>query len=311
MKRKIIITGASGLVGQKTAKRLSKKKEYTVYAVGSSKKKLEEIYRNEPNIEILTNESLLSGEMDCLDVTDLIHSAYTRTNDFSKIRTSVAFTKEVFSLCGSYPHISILHLSSRGVYQDPLPGRLNTEDSVLLPASPYKLSKYTCELMLELMCKGSGNHYANLRLSSVNETLNDHALDRPINLFVQNMIEGQNIVVEGGQQVLSYIAAQDVTGAIEALLDIDSQKWHQTYNIGTQWLATATLLEIAEKVREIGVSIYGLKPVELKIEKNDISANAGLDISRIAKQTGWQPQCGYDEMIKELYEIKLKIAITN
>ena len=299
----ILITGASGLVANQLIETLSK--EFTVFAVSSRKELLLERFAGNKNVTIFTNEELFDGTLPIGAVTTIIQCAFTRSNDPIQVVSATEFATAVIGFAKRNGIKEVLNISTRSLYQDPEEGQLNTEKSPLKPAGTIGIAKHAIECMVNEIFKGTDVHFSNLRLASVNEVKLHDVLVRPMNLFVDCMIDGRPIKVINGTQVMSYIDPRDIADAVRALLKVDSTIWKPVYNIGTGWMATAKLLEIAELVRDIGIKRYGLKKVDINIEPRDIVMRAGLDISLIQQDTGWSPKYTLEDMIKALYEMKL------
>lgn len=198
----------------------------------------------------------------------------------------------------------VLNISSRSIYKEPDEDCLNTEDSEIYTPGLITIGKYTVELMTEAILGRANIPYSNLRLASVNELKMDNNMVRPLNVFVENVIAGRPIRVVGGMQVMSFIDPRDVASAIRSLLMVNPTKWNNKYNIGTGWMCTDTLLNMARLVVERGKQ-FGLQPVEINIEEKEVNQRAGLNISRITADTGWKPQISLIDMIDALFKMKL------
>lgn len=304
--RRVLITGASGLVGRHIVKQLSESEKYCVLAVGSNKERLRAQFLEYKNVEVYSNDELLQGNIELSTVDTLVHSAFTRSNAPQLVAEALCYTENVFNMVKQYPNIGILHISTRSVYREPEAGTLNTEDSAIAPSGAIGIAKYASELMLDLMCSSTKQHYCNVRLASVNEIKTENVMVRPINVFVDCMLSGKAISVVGGMQVMSYIAPEDVASAIMALMELPHEEWHRVYNIGTGWMCTKTLLEIAQQVCTIGHEKYGLPCVDINVEDKDVNMHAGLNIERICGQTDWTPKKTLEDMISAVYALKMK-----
>lgn len=301
----VLLTGASGLVGRNIVKVLSDSEIYSVTAVGTSKEKLEAMYADYRDVTCISNDDLLSGKFCIDDVDYVIHCAFTRKNDPVEVTRALDFTADLYKLFKDKRVKGILGISTRSVYKEPEEGELNTEESVIAPNGLIGIAKYAAELMLETLCSYSGQPYSILRLGSVNELKTTDTMVRPMNVFVDCMLSGKPIHIVGGSQVMSYIAPQDIADAIKSILDLPTEKWSDVYNIGTGWMCTDTLLNIAKKVRDIGVKEFGVAPVEIEIEEKEVNMHAGQDITRLTSATGWKPVWTMEKMISDLYKMKM------
>ncbi len=308
MKNELIyITGASGLVARYLINDLLNNTDYNIVSISSNP---EIVKRRHNNIRLncIDYKSFLN-DVHILDNNikrnvKLIHCAFTRRNIASEVKYAIDLSKEIFIKCRETNIKGIINISSRSVYKEPTEGTLNTEDSDLDLSSLISLGKYTSELLLSTVCYKTDIRYSNLRLASVNELKTDNNMIRPLNVFVDNMIMNQNIKIIGGMQVMSYIDPNDVASAIRSILWLNENKWQTIYNIGTGWMCTDTLINMAKIVIERGVK-FGIKPVNIEIESKQVDQHAGLDITRIKNDTNWTPNVSLEEMIDKIYIMKL------
>ena len=99
---------------------------------------------------------------------------------------------------------------------------------------------------------------------------------------------------------MSYIDPRDIASAISSLLKVP--QWKSVYNVGTGWLCTKSLLEMAQMVVSIGKRM-GYEEIPISIEEKNVVQRAGLDISRITNDTAWRPQVSLEQMIESLYQM--------
>lgn len=300
----VYITGASGLVGRYIIAELLKNTDYSIVAISSRPEVVAERYK-EYGIESINYDQFLTlnvNEKD--DKQILIHCAFTRKNDPHEVKRSLDLAKSVLLKCVELSMTGFLNISSRSLYKEPEEGQLNIENSELNLSGLITLGKYAVELMTETTMGMNDIPFSSLRLASVNELKMDNNMIRPLNVFVENVIEGKSIRVVGGMQVMSFIDPRDVATAVCSLLSLEPNKWKPLYNIGTGWMCTDNLINMARLVVERGKR-FGFKPVDINIEEREVNQRAGLDISRIATDTGWKPQISLENMVDALYEMKL------
>lgn len=303
MANKILITGSSGLVARFLIKMLLKK-NYIIYAASSDVLVTKNLYKTDKNLIVISNEEVFDNKI-VKKVDFIVHCAFTRKNDMTEIVKSLALTYRLLKVWNEENlDIGFINISTRSVYAEPNENELNTETSIIKPSGYIGLAKYATELMTDLA--SNSKKYTCLRLSSVNELKNDNNMIRPMNVFVENMIKGENINIISGNQIMSYIDPRDVADAIYRLLLMDPKNWKSIYNIGTGWLCTKKLLEIANLVVMIGKENFNLLPVKVIVEEKDLQMHAGLDISRLEKDTGWKPSYTLENMIIDLYLMYFK-----
>ena len=308
MNNKVIyITGASGLVGRHIISELLSRTDYDIVAVSSVPDIVTSRYPECSRIYCMDYEGFLSLPPTETNEADrfLIHCAFTRKNDPLEVKHSLDIAKSVLMKCACLGMTGVLNISSRSLYKEPEEGNLNTEDSELNLSSLIALGKYAVELMTDAILSGANIAFSNLRLSSVNELKTDNNMIRPLNVFVENVIAGKPIRVIGGMQVMSFIDPRDVASAVRSLLNISPKQWKEKYNVGTGWMCTDTLLNMANLVVE-RAKVFGLEQVAIDVEKKEVNQRAGLDINRITEDTGWKPQISLTEMIDALYRMQLQ-----
>ncbi len=310
MNRKVFVTGGSGLIARYIVNRFSQDKNYLLYAVVSENRInfAEALYKPFKNVKVITAESLFDDEVkrEQLKNSFVIHTAFTRKNDGKEIVRSLQYTYRVFELCKIYSVAGVLNISSRSVYKDPDAGTLNDEDSELCAKGLISAAKYASELLLlsffaNHTTGGRGIKYSNLRVSSVNELKTDNNMTRPLNVFVDCIIKGENIKVYGGSQIMSYIDPRDAAEAVYLMCSSGNKSWKDTYNVGSG--CTYTIQELAEKVISIGAEL-GYAEVNIEVIMKDDFQRAGLNIERIREDFGFEPKITIDEMIRSLFEMK-------
>ena len=308
----IYITGASGLLGRYLISELINNSNYKIVALTSCPEKLKDLLKDKKNKITYSNyKSFLSNKVSkeqlCNGGGDkiLIHSAFTRKNKPTEIKKALDLTKDIFQKCREMQFQGVLNISSRSVYKEPEIGTLNNEASPLLLKGLISIGKYTTELLAKSYFEDTLTQYSNLRIASINELKLDNNIIRPLNVFVDCVINGCSIHIKGGNQIMSYIAPQDVASAIHSLLKIYKKGWKDIYNIGTGWFCTEKIINLAHLVNERALK-FGYSKVDVEIENIPVNQTSGLDISRIIADTGWQPKISLCDMIDSLYEIKIK-----
>lgn len=291
----IVVTGASGLVARHLIYELSKNEDYQIVAVSRQPEKTAELYVGMP-VKCITYNNVA----DFLTGAILIHCAFTRNNDGKSVVDSLDVAQKIFISAFKNNVSAVINISSRSVYVEPNEGSLNTEDSALNYAPYISLGKIIEERMVIDLFEGTDILFTNLRLASVNELKRDNTMIRPLNVFVSNVIAGKPIRVIGGMQMMSFIDPRDIATAICSLLKI--AQWRPIYNVGTGWMCTRSLLEMAKLVVSKGKQL-GYKEVLINVEEKNVIQRAGLDISQITEDTGWLPTISIELMIESLYQM--------
>lgn len=311
MENTVIITGASGLVARHLVSYLLSNTDSEIVAISSNPGIVWKRHESS-RLKSICYEEFFGASRSRYNnkhaqekgFVHLVHCAFTRKNDAEEVKRSIDLAYQVFNKCVEFEIDGVLNLSSRSIYKEPAEGQLNTEDSELYLPGLIALGKYSVELLANSLLGRARIPYSNLRLASVNELKMDNNMIRPLNVFVENVIAGKPIRVIGGMQVMSFIDPRDVASAICSLLTLPPHQWQDKYNIGTGWLCTDTLLNMARLVVERGM-LLGFKPVPINIEERVVNQHAGLDISRITADTGWNPKVNLTGMIDSLFKMKI------
>lgn len=153
------------------------------------------------------------------------------------------------------------------------------------------------------MLENTNVKYTNLRLASINEVKVEKSMVRPMNVFVKKVINHENITIVGGKQVMSYIDLRDAAEGVISVLRIPDDIIKPVYNIGTGWKCTDTLLNIAQKVINIGCDEFGYQKVEIEITPKDVNMHAGMDSTLLKNDSGWEAKYSLEDMIRELYKM--------
>ena len=303
----VLITGASGLLGRYLISDLLENTPFNVVAISSCPKVVGERYNGCAKLNSIEYDEFFSLNLGDFSGQSkyLIHCAFTRKNDPQEVKRSLDLAKDVIEKSVNLRIDGFLNISSRSLYKEPDKGELNTEDSELNLAGLITLGKYAVELMVESLLSQVEIAYSSLRIASINELKIDNNMVRPLNVFVDNVISGKPIRVVGGMQVMSFIDPRDVASAIVALLSLQPKQWKSSYNIGTGWMCTDTLLNMAKLVVARGEN-FGYSPVDINVEEKEVNQRAGLDISRLTADTGWTPKISLTDMIDALFEMKIE-----
>lgn len=299
-----VVTGGSGLLGRHIVKRLSSVSTAKEVIAVVSQERIgfaKDLFDGLDNITVLSKDYLFNNLS--LENACVIHTAFTRNNtDGYEISKSLQYCYSLFRKCKSENVKAVINFSSRSVYKEPAPGKLNDESSELNLCGLISVAKYASELLLLSTFENTMIKHTSLRIASVNELKTDNNMIRPLNVFVDCVMNNKPIKVYNGNQIMSFIDPRDVASAVMLLCGTDKE-WKTLYNIGPNQDCTCKLIEMAEKVVDIGVRL-GYPRVEIDIVPKDIVQTAGLDTERFKKDFGFVPQYSLDSMIESLFAMK-------
>ena len=297
--KNIIITGASGLVATQLTLDLLNNTHHYLYLVSTNPTALEDRYAGfAKRIKCCTLDSFsdyakASGER----FDACVNAGFARSSLGRPLVDSLEFTYKLVTLIKELGVGKFINISSQSVYgKETEP--LWTEQTPLDPDYMYALGKYNTELITRIVLSDSNVKWTNIRLSSVCENA------RFMNVFVKNALSGSPIHLTAGNQGCSFIDVRDVSSALIKVIESDSNHFAEAYNLGTAEMFT--IREIAEKVKQIGDTMYG-SSVVITEEANDNHIKIGMDNSLFKKTFNWEPSYSMDDMIISLFKMKTNV----
>lgn len=327
----ILITGASGRIGFKSAERFSEKFQivgFDVFLAGQL-----------PDVEFVavdmaTDESMKEGldhvrERYGNKIASVIHLAayysFASSHSSNYDRITVKGTQRLLKGLQSFEVDQFIFSSTMLVHQPTKPGVKITEDTPLRPSWGYPLSKVQTE---ELIHRERGKISAvNLRIAGVYD---DHCHSIPLSNQMQRVFENQleaHVFAGDITHGASFVHMEDLVDALALCIDKRKtlppeltlligedvtfsydqlQRMMQRLIHGKEWKTWSVPKPIA-KVGAWGQEhLPFMKPSFIKPWMIDIADDHyELDISRAKKYLGWQPKYRVDKVIpKWVAELK-------
>ena len=284
--KKVLVTGATGFLGQAVVDQLLKNGDYGVIAVGGRHQESLNKISAHPRLKLCSLDALFREKIVGIDT--VVNCAFSRSNDSAQLAQSLDFTQHLIECLERNGAKSTINISSQGVYKRLPVGELSDEDSPIAPIDLYSMAKYATEKMFTM---SSLPFVTNVRLASLMMP------QRFLHFFVQKAMNGESFNLTAPKQYAALLDVSDAAKGVECIIGLDKEKRADTYNlgIGTQY----SLLQYAESVKRVGESLgYS---VEFGITDNGTETCAGMDNSRLMNDTGWKPLIMKDEMIMRLF----------
>ena len=287
----VLITGATGFLGHHVVIEFLKKEDWMVIAIGGRPEdKANDLPDNE-RVCFYTLGVFFSKQFHSIDVA--INCAFARSHDPELLAQTLDFTERMIYRFIELNVQTVINISSQGVYKRLPTGMLSSEESPIAPIDLYSMVKYTTEKMFrlsEIPC------VINVRLASLMMP------QRFLYFFLQRAKAGEPFVVTAPNQYASLFDVTDAASGLVAISVATHNERRKIYNLGTG--TQYSLMEYAESVKSIGESV-GYK-VNYEVSDNGTTVCAGMDCSKVMKDTGWKPMIMKDDMIRKLFMSSFK-----
>lgn len=284
--RTLLVTGTSGFLGHYVVRELMKYPEFAIIAIGGRSKDKVNPLTESPRLQFYTLDKLFTEKF--VNIETVINCAFSRSNDAKQLAEAIDFTRKAIDRFKELKVKSVVNISTQGVYKRLPKGELSNEDSPIFPVDLYSMTKYSVEAMF---CVSDILYVTNVRLASLMMP------QRFLHFFVKKAIAGEPFTVTAPNQYAALLHVKDAAAGIEALANMTPEKRAKTYNLGIG--CQYSLLEYAESVKSIGEKL-GYR-VSFDIADSGTDVCAGMDCSKLMKDTGWKPVIMKDEMISELF----------
>lgn len=297
-KKTVLITGASGYLGQNLINKLSIDKNFEIWAFDIDKQKTNSLFKNNVK-DIYDNTDLETGRVHLGNVDILLHLGFTRPHGTNQqIAESLDFTHKLFARAVSNQIPAIINISSQSVYglETTPPWK---EETPVAPQMVYAQAKYATELLLSsLSVLNKTMKYSSLRLGALAGGAPGLVEVDFLSKIVRNAYDGKPINLVGGNQQMERFDLRDAVDAIILMLNSEPTNWKPVYNLGSGQVLS--LIEIVTKSIEIASKFNGGKSSEIKVEEKDVNMQFGLDSSLFYVDMKWNPQYKIEKTIESL-----------
>lgn len=247
---KIVVTGATGFIGQHLVSHLLNKK-YEVVAVGRSQSRLENCFGDRVH-KHKTDYSLESLNEVFNGADSIVHLAAKRLSRDSDpfrldpfIHSNILLTENVLLAAKKNGVKKVCQTSSISVYSEANQLPFNEED-LPIPANIYGVSKLACEHLGSLFSLMSDIKVTSLRLGFLYGP--GEKEDLVFMKFIAHAKKKKTLIIFGtGKSSVDYIYVKDVVSAIEKAIQPEAP--FGTFNIGSG--RSYSVVEIAEAINEV------------------------------------------------------------
>lgn len=270
---KIVIIGANGFIGKNLSIELSKISKADIYLVS---RRFDDVINNikKPNVTLIKLDYRSEEIKDTIKGADfvyfLVSSSVPSTswlNPANEIINNIYDVVNFFELLSQSKIGKVIYLSSGGTVYGNQAGKL-TEESNLLPFSPYGISKYTNERFLEYFRIKSGLNYTIYRISNVYGSYSNKDNFGVINTWLKKLILKEPIEIFGSAPILKdYIYVNDVAKILRLTLQLDVHE-SEIMNLCSGELYS--LLDIINMIKEVTNIDFTYNVVESKSSDNKV-----------------------------------------
>ncbi|KPP97291.1 MAG: carbamoyl-phosphate synthase large subunit [Bacteroidetes bacterium HLUCCA01] len=295
--KKVLITGATGYLGQNLINKLSRIGGFEIWAYGRNKGKTKEALKEGVKF-YYDKDDLEKGNIHFGNIDILLHMGFARPHKSNhEVAESLKFTNKLFTRAAMNHVPAVINVSTQSVYgleTEPL----WSEEDLVYPSTPYAQAKYASELILESL-KSMNNQFCftSIRLGTLAGGAKGLVETDLLTKMTQQALKEKSLYVIGGQQQMERLDIRDAVDGITRLLDINPENYEPVYNFGSG--ETHLLIDIANKIAEK----TGKEKVSVNLEDSeDIQMKFGMDSSKFYETVNWKPQRKLDDTIESLID---------
>jgi len=169
-----------------------------------------------------------------------------------------------------------------------------SEDAECNPIGQYAIFKYMGEKLVEDYSRKYGLEYTIIRPSAVYGE--QDVLDRVVSMFMMRAMNGQELKVNGPDEVLDFTYVDDTAAGIVGAC-LSPVAVNKIYNITRSGTKLCTLLDAAN----YAIEIAGKGTIKSGVQDPDFPKRGRLDITAARKDFGYDPQVDVKEGFRRYY----------
>lgn len=291
--KKILITGANGVLARKVLERLIQNKSSAVYAATRNKELFGEQY---PEITCVGYDDIFqSGFLKEIDL--VLNCAFPRQFDMDILGKALGWYDALLSKAAEMNVLGFVNISSQSVYGN-YREKFVDESGEIVPQDSYALTKYACELLGRRAASSGRMKVTNLRLASL---IGIEYPERVVNKIVANAATQQRISINNDKNVFGYMDVDDAAEGIAVFLEkTQAGQWKQAYNVGVERENFKNFAWLAECIAKL-FDEKGMRK-DLEIQKKDKADKLCLMNSEMFYEvTGWTPKTSPEETVRKIF----------
>ena len=296
--KKILITGASGYLANQLINEFVSD-GFDIAAMTSNPENIFRILKDK-SIEIISNDSVISGSRSLCDIDVVIHTAFCRKSDGNKLYQSLLMMQKLVEKCKEYGIKGFINISSQSVYGSQKK-ELSDEHGIIAPDYLYAMAKVSSEMLLDQMVSSDTElRYTNVRLASLIGPGNK-VPENILSKFIVSALHGIQFNVIGGGQKFSWLDVRDAARAIYLLALKNPKEWDPQYNLGPE--KQINILELADEICSQAKELYGIE-VMYQFTPEETLLNAGMNSKKIYTYLNWKPKYSFSQTAEDTFKAK-------
>ena len=196
------------------------------------------------------------------------------------------------------PRIRVIYLSSGGTVYGPNHSTPISENSQLLPVTPYAYGKIAIENYLKFLSQTSESSYTILRVANPVGHWHKNLSQGFVNAAIANIKAGVPITIFGnGENIRDYVDVDEVCEAIIMISENLEESKNKTWNVGSG--SGSSLNQIIDELKTLSNSAITIN--KLPKREGDLEYNV-LDCRKIHSELGWQAQLNLTKIIEKSWK---------